>query len=318
VSGTAHGHDALFFDSGRDLLDSAIGFANEALDNGELLAMACSAAHNRMFAHALDGHPGIVVLERGTIYQRAGGAIDFYQRLAGRAVRDGAPGVRVLGEVPVGDPLAQQHEWGRFEAVCNHALAALPLWSVCAYDVRTTPVAMLEMARVTHPHLRHGPRREDNPEYLPPEEYLLRDAGPPVLDLQATSPRVDVQVRSPGAVRHVRDQLRRSVSAHLVAHPDLRFPPWSSAEDLVLAVHEVLSNAFTHGEPPVKLRLWLDEQQAVCTVTDTGGGFDDPFAGYQRLGDRIGFWMTRQLCDDVTFHRGRDGFTVRLRSGLVR
>ena len=47
-----------------------------------------------------------------------------------------------------------------------------------------------------------------------------------------------------------------------------------------MAVHEVASNGLRHGEPPVTVRVWLGPGRVVCTVTDRGHGFDDPFTGY--------------------------------------
>jgi len=73
-----------------------------------------------------------------------------------------------------------------------------------------------------------------------------------------------------------------------------------------------------HGEPPVTVRAWLAPGRVVCTVTDRGAGFDDPFAGYLRgTGEEIpegqfGLWLARQLCHEVVMSRTPEGFTARL------
>ena len=51
----------------------------------------------------------------------------------------------------------------------------------------------------------------------------------------------------------------------------------------------------------------------VCTISDQGPGFDDPFAGYgpahgedlSRGG--MGLWLARQLCDHVDITHDDDG-----------
>jgi anti-sigma regulatory factor (Ser/Thr protein kinase) len=80
----------------------------------------------------------------------------------------------------------------------------------------------------------------------------------------------------------------------------------------------VATNGLRHGEPPVTVRAWVSPGRFVCTVTDRGAGFDDPFAGYVRGGGedlpegRLGLWLARQLCDEVTTSRTPEGFTARL------
>jgi anti-sigma regulatory factor (Ser/Thr protein kinase) len=81
----------------------------------------------------------------------------------------------------------------------------------------------------------------------------------------------------------------------------------SRAEEAVLAVNEVATNALLHGGPPAALRVWID---------DRGTGIEDVLAGAQRpsatqIGGR-GLWITRQLCDDVEITND-EGCTVTLR-----
>jgi anti-sigma regulatory factor (Ser/Thr protein kinase) len=93
--------------------------------------------------------------------------------------------------------------------------------------------------------------------------------------------------------------------------------PEDVLDDFLLAVDEMTSNALRHGRPPVGLRLWLSDDRIVCTISDCGPGFDDPFAGYgpahgedlSRGG--MGLWLARQLCDHVDITHD-DGVRVRL------
>ena len=72
----------------------------------------------------------------------------------------------------------------------------------------------------------------------------------------------------------------------------------------------MVSNAVRHGRPPVGLRLWTAADRIVCTISDGGPGWDDPFAGYGPAhGDDLsrggmGLWLARQLCDHVDISGG--------------
>jgi anti-sigma regulatory factor (Ser/Thr protein kinase) len=60
------------------------------------------------------------------------------------------------------------------------------------------------------------------------------------------------------------------------------------------------------------------DDRVVCTISDAGPGFDDPFAGYGPAhGDDLsrggmGLWLARQLCDHVDITHDDDGVRVRL------
>jgi anti-sigma regulatory factor (Ser/Thr protein kinase) len=94
--------------------------------------------------------------------------------------------------------------------------------------------------------------------------------------------------------------------------------PRDAVEDFLLAVDEMTSNAMRHGGPPVSLRLWVADDRIVCTISDHGPGWDDPFAGYgpahgedlSRGG--MGLWLARQLCDHVDISSDGAGARVRL------
>ena len=96
--------------------------------------------------------------------------------------------------------------------------------------------------------------------------------------------------------------------------------PREVVEDFLLAVDETTSNAVRHGSPPVGLRLWTAPGTLVCTVRDSGRGWDDPFAGYGPAhGDDLsaggmGLWLARQLCDHVAIRHDERGNSVRLTS----
>jgi anti-sigma regulatory factor (Ser/Thr protein kinase) len=93
-----------------------------------------------------------------------------------------------------------------------------------------------------------------------------------------------------------------------------KLPP-QEVENIVLATHEVVTNARLHGRPPVVLRLWVLPGRLTVTVTDTGTGPTNPFLGLRPPdhphGSGLGLWISYQLVD-MTHRRHRDGYTVRL------
>ena len=248
------------------------------------------------------------VLARGDVYRaRTPTAITTFRQLADQRTADGAPRVRVVGEVDFGPTERDWLEWQRYEAVINHALAAWPLWGLCVFDTQRLPEPVLESALRTHSGVVTADGRAPNPQFTPPAEYL-RALPVPAEPLEDTPPRL--------AALDVTDfiGLRHAVAAELAAVDGAR----DAIEDYLLAVDEMSSNAARHGRPPVSLRLWVAPDRIVCTIADRGPGWDDPFAGYGPAhGDDLsrggmGLWLARQLCDHVDISTDADGTRVRL------
>ena len=64
-------------------------------------------------------------------------------------------------------------EWGRYEAMVNHAMQRYPISAICAYDTRSTPAEMLASGPATHPYLAHGGEHRSNPYYVEPAGVLI-------------------------------------------------------------------------------------------------------------------------------------------------
>ncbi len=89
--------------------------------------------------------------------------------------------------------------------------------------------------------------------------------------------------------------------------------PRVRADELVLAVHEIATNAVVHGRSPSTLRVWRTDRELVFEVSDCGKGIKDVLAGQLTptaagLGGR-GLWLTRLLSDAVEIRNGT-GCTV--------
>ena len=85
------------------------------------------------------------------------------------------------------------------------------------------------------------------------------------------------------------------------------------AEELVLAVNEIASNAVVHGRPPATLRVWRAERRAGLRGERLRGRIKDALAGQltpplEGIGGR-GLWLARMLSDAVEIRNGT-GCTV--------
>jgi len=299
-------HEGLFFHSTEDLVGATCPLLRAALTRGEDVALVCSESNNRALSEALDDDDRLIVLPRPQVYQKAVSAVAYYRDFMQDRVDAGSSGVCMVGQVEFGSDTWAWDEWRRFEALINHALTAFPLRTLCAYSA-VLPDPVLATAELTHPYLRREGVSAANPAYVDPSELLrLPDASVGLVpDLEPAATITDVENLS---------TLHRELTALLDAEHVNR----ERIQDVILAVHEVATNGLRHGRAPVTVRVWLSPGRVVCTVTDRGRGFDDPFAGYVRGGGdvlpegRFGLWLARELCDEVVVARTPEGFTARL------
>ena len=326
-------HDAVMFDSDAAFVAAAAAHLREGALLGEELVVACTTERAAMLLDALDHPSAVTVLGNGDTYPTPCGAMESYAVATQHALANGATGLRVVGELPVGtdDHPHTWPGWSRYDALVNAILAPLPFNALCAYDARSADESLLAAVRETHTHLWHDGVREANRDYRDPADCLDRWSDPPVLPLELSPPLLEVRdigdaASVSAARRRVGDLLSRHDTA-LVAHAD-HLPPADpslvAASEYLLGVDEVLVNALVHGGGPATLRMWAQHDRVVTTVTDPGAGFDDPYRGYttrpvgapESTPPQLGLWLARQMCDDLGVRHDHEGFTVRLRADL--
>jgi anti-sigma regulatory factor (Ser/Thr protein kinase) len=211
--------------------------------------------------------------------------------------------VRFVGEpIWAGRTAAEVIEGVRHEGLLNTAFADSSAHILCPYDARKLPAAVLGDARRTHPSLLCDGARHGCPEYVDPlVTYAAADrplVEPAVLTLSLS---VDEGLAA----------FRSAVKEHaLSAGLD-----HARVSSFVLAANEAAANTLAHAGGDGTARLWEDEDEVVCEVSDSGV-IDDPLVGRRippvdREGSR-GIWLMHQLSDLVELRSGPDGTVVRI------
>ena len=295
------------------LLEIVLPYLEEGLTAGDLTVLSSSPETVELVrrelgrrARGLEADSGLILM--GT---RAPDVFTHFRQYAHRAGQGGSGRLRVLSEVDARADASGEREEMRTEAVANHVMASLPLTSLCVYDSRRLPSALVASAAHTHPHVVTGTLWMPSADFRDPASYV-RTLPTPRLSGEHSAPLVavddarslpDLRHRLTGALPHfVRDE--------------------EQLEDLRLGISEVAANAFRHGKRPVSGRLWCDGRELTCEITDSGTSFDDPLAGFVPahgfdLGrGGMGLWLARKLFDHVDLLPGPSGFTVRLNTVL--
>jgi anti-sigma regulatory factor (Ser/Thr protein kinase) len=300
-------HEAFYYASNDELLDVVVPFLAGGLAAGEPTIVALGEKNATLVREALPPDAPIEYLTGDAVYARPAGAIRSYRDLLADCSAGGVGQIRIIGEMPTEAMGDRWDWWARYEAAINYAYDEWPLWSMCAYDTRTTPPHVLDDVARTHPRVATPDGRHPrSPEYVAPERYLM--ASRPVLPdpLEHGPAVVDLADPSPGVARRA---VEAAVSGTLTPE---------STSDLLIAVSEAVSNVWRHGKAPSRLRAWAGGGRAIVQVGDGGGGPTDPYAGLLPAravtSGGLGLWLIHQLCDHVTFDRS-DGFTIRLVAG---
>jgi anti-sigma regulatory factor (Ser/Thr protein kinase) len=297
-------HELLLYEDDDRLVDHATAFVAEGLEAGEAVVTVLQPRKLAVMREALARRAHDVIwIDVAEHYTRPEAAVANYDARMRRLMRDGAPRVRILGEVPVVESPAQCDGWIAYEAILNPAFDHQPVSILCAYDLRVVPDRVLEAARRTHPHIRgDGPSMD----LVDPAE-VVRAHTP------ASQPLAGLHALETG------DGASAAVRRALIAEMRAAGVPAEAIDGMVLAANEVLVNArrYAGGRPGIRAGRVGDG--FVCEITDDGPGFDDPLAGYLPArpdgigGDRgAGLWIARQSTARLEVMRADDGLTVRL------
>jgi anti-sigma regulatory factor (Ser/Thr protein kinase) len=195
--------------------------------------------------------------------------------------------------------------WTELDAAMNVALSELPVSVTCFFPELPLHQQIIEGARLNHEQLLVNGTLRDNPRHRPPRDVLAElPISPPAL----LGPP-DVRVRFGAWQLH---EMRAEVQQALLdAGCQL-----DHAEDVVLAVNEVATNAVEHGATEAELFLWTGAE-LICEVHDRGV-LSDPLPGLQAPHPSDpkgrGIWIARQLCDLLHVWGDASGTHVRMRT----
>lgn len=151
-------HEAVYYASDEELLAVVVPFLRGGVAAGEPTVVALGEQHAALVRAALPAtdagrvvfHPG------GDMYARPASAIRAYRAMLADHTAAEAEQIRIIGELPPSELGATWDWWARYESAINHAYDEFPLWSMCAYDTRTTPAHVLADVARTHPPCRRA------------------------------------------------------------------------------------------------------------------------------------------------------------------
>ena len=236
-----HDDDASLVSATRRFVASGLNAGADVLVHSNRLQVAAARGRVRI-------HPRLSYGHDEELYASPTPTLFEYQRqLAAR--QPGARELWVTGTVPLGATSVARAAWARYESAVNEALDTFPLHALCTYDARTTPSAVLATARATHPILNTASGSVPCPAYRTPTDFLAT----PLAGIPQTPHRTPaLTTRTPTLVP---EDVTRSCGTCCGPTRPLGEPslPLEAIESLTLAVHEVVTNAFRHGAPPVSV-----------------------------------------------------------------
>jgi hypothetical protein len=280
-------HDLFVYDDDASFVDAMPPFLAAGVEAGEAVVAVLASRSNELIRDALGSTArDVTFIAAEDHYTRPEAALADYDASVRRYLRDGAPAVRLCGELPMCRTQQEWDDWVAYEAILNRAFAHHPVSIMCVYDERRLPASVVEGARRAHPDLHDGHARASNPEYEEPA-HVVRDMRPSAID-----PGRDLAelVLDDGAVSF-RERLAAAMARAGVGD--------GVARGMLVAADEVLSNAIRHGGGVRLVRTGRVGDEFLCEISAEGRWHDDPLAGFlpPRADDTTGggLWVTRQL-----------------------
>lgn len=297
-------HEAYFYVDGDEFLGGTVPFVEAGLAAGETVLVALPQPRLESLQGALGPAADEVAFHpMEEIGRNPGRLISAWQCIL-QAV-DSSRGVRGIGE-PIwpGRNADEVDECERHERLVNFVFGEEPALKVmCPYNAAALDDEVLAAAERSHLY-SSGSRDAAPPEPIALDGLLegpLTPPGRPGVSLFFG--RKDLRM-----VRHVVSQCARSAGL------DTR-----RNEDLVLAVCEAATNSIQHAGGNGRLRIWEENDNLVCQVSDAGR-IEDPLVGRQRpRPEQItgrGLWIANQICDLVQIRSGDEGTHVRMRMAI--
>ena len=300
-------HVAGFHDSPADLLGQLTPLVVAAAERGEPVAAVLRPVTEEALQQALGDAVELIPLALPESTETCSGqtVAAYRARELRELTRGGTRPVTVIAEHISRFDGADGGFWTELDAAMNVALAELPVTLTCFFPELPLHQSVLEGARRNHESLLIGGRARTNPEHRAPREVLTEQ--PTSAPIVLRPPDVELTFGA-WQLHEVRAAVERAALA-ADYQPD-------RAEDVVLAVNEVATNAVEHGGHEADLYIWA-EDALVCEVHDRGE-LSDPLPGlaapHPADPKGRGVWIARQLCDTLHIWADASGTHVRMKA----
>lgn len=303
---TTFTHHALLYRSADEFAQAVLPFVREGIEADDIVVVTTTPRNLKTLGRWLTPEEMASVSVESSMdhHERPALALTAHHDMLTKHVGAGRR-VRVVGEQPL-TVVPPEHVWEycRIDAAVDQVCAFPGVSVVCPYDLKALPSQVVSRIRRSHQEIIHNGIRQPNHDYRGPTQLLTEDRTlghlpePPAHARSLPSPRTPAEARA-----FVRDNALEVglESVYL--------------DDFLLAVGEVIANAFTHAEMD-QVSIWRDQYRLVCEVRDRGVGLPDMLVGYRQpdldsIGGR-GLWLAHQLAHLVEVHTGATGTTVRV------
>lgn len=298
-------HETSIFGSDAELRETALPFLSEGLDAQDPTYVVLGPRAESLVRREIGEPEGLYYIPAREAYVNPATTVKSYRDVCVAATTAGAEQVRFITEVPHPGFGTAWDWWGRYESAVNEIFADLPVWAICTYDERTTPTPVLDEVLRSHPYVAGpGGAHTSNRAFEPPSDFLARRSCLYTDPIEAGEPLVELVDPTLIEARSLASGIARA------------FLGAEAADNLALAVSEVVANAQRYGRPTVELRLWAAPNRVLASVQDRGPGIQDVTLGLapvepERTGGR-GLWIANQLCDHLSICKRDDRFQVKL------
>jgi anti-sigma regulatory factor (Ser/Thr protein kinase) len=303
-------HEALFYAGDDEFAERCGSFVEEGLEQGEpVLVMVGSRKLELLRAALGERAERVSFADMEIVGRNPARIIPKWSRFVDDNASEGGGGMRGIGEpIWAGRRPDELSECQLHESLINLAFASADSFRlICPYDTDALPGDVLAEARRSHPQVSE----EGDPE--PSGDYRGVDRaaagfGDPLPEPPQGSDELIVTV---DGLRDARDLVRRRGREAGLGE---------RADDLVIAVNEILSNSLSHAGENGALRVWREPGAFLCEVRDGGHilkplvGREEPAAG--QVGGH-GIWLVNLVCDLVQVRSSAHGSTVRMKMSLA-
>lgn len=302
-------HEALLYTDEEDFLAGTLPFIRGAVAAGEPIMVAVEPRKIGLLKRNLNGEAERV--QFANMYELGRNPaliIPAWREFVDESAVGGRTS-RGIGE-PIwpGRSEAEVAECDHHESLLNLAFEDGPSWRLlCPYNTTALPPSVLDGARHNHPVIEESRSQRESSTYTHPSAR-----GAPFIGALPEPPTTPAEMwfHSPDDLGSIRRFVGDRAGAEGLDD--------ESADGLVLAVDEVVTNAIRYGRIGGRVRIWSEHDRVVCEVAG-GGTIQDPLVGRVApdLGkhDGRGLWIANHFCDLVQIRSSPAGTVVRCHVG---